>query len=76
MPRAVELLALSGPPWAERRRPRPKVGKLGQNPELRYFIRDHLAMRWSPEPSCHALRACFPDLPEMHVTHETIYQAL
>ncbi|MFI0983658.1 IS30 family transposase [Streptomyces sp. NPDC021093] len=61
---------------AERRRPRPKVGKIGQNPELRDFIQDHLAMRWSPEQICHALRARFPDRPEMHVTHETIYQAL
>ncbi|MGW1290919.1 IS30 family transposase, partial [Streptomyces sp. NPDC002586] len=61
---------------AERRRPRPKAGKIGQNPELRDFIQDHLAMRWSPEQICHALRARFPDRPEMHVTHETIYQAL
>lgn len=61
---------------AERRRPRPKVGKIGQNPELRDFIQDHLAIRWSPEQICHALRARFPERPEMHVTHETIYQAL
>jgi len=61
---------------AERRRPRPKAGKIGQNPELRDFIQDHLVMRWSPEQICHALRARFPDRPEMHVTHETIYQAL
>ncbi|MFF4903091.1 IS30 family transposase, partial [Streptomyces sp. NPDC001068] len=61
---------------AECRRPRPKVGKIGQNPELRDFIQEHLAMRWSPEQICHALRARFPDRPEMHVTHETIYQAL
>lgn len=49
---------------AERRRPRPKVGKIGQNPELRDFVQDHLAMRWSPEQICHALRARFPDRPE------------
>ncbi|MGW4890636.1 IS30 family transposase [Streptomyces murinus] len=61
---------------ADRRRPRPKVGKIGRNPELRGFIQDHLTMRWSPEQICHALRARFPDRPEMHVTHETIYQAL
>ncbi|MDQ1010598.1 IS30 family transposase [Streptomyces sp. V4I23] len=61
---------------AGRRRPRPKVGKIGQNPELRDFIQDHLTMRWSPEQICQALRARFPDRPEMHVTHETIYQAL
>ncbi|WP_326779299.1 IS30 family transposase [Streptomyces sp. NBC_01445] len=61
---------------AEARRARPKPGKIGQNPELRDFIQDHLTMRWSPEQICHALRARFPDRPEMHVTHETIYQAL
>ncbi|MER6913916.1 IS30 family transposase [Streptomyces sp. NPDC000594] len=61
---------------AEARRPRPKVGKIGQNPELRDFIQDHLALRWSPEQICHALRRRFPDRPEMHVVHETIYQAL
>ncbi len=58
------------------RRPRPKPGKIGQNPELRDFIQDHLTLRWSPEQICHALRRSFADRPEMHVTHETIYQAL
>ncbi|MCQ8195599.1 IS30 family transposase [Streptomyces rugosispiralis] len=61
---------------ADRRRPRPKPGKIGQNPELRDFIQAHLAMRWSPEQICQALRRRFPDRPEMHVVHETIYQAL
>ncbi|WP_405843064.1 helix-turn-helix domain-containing protein [Streptomyces platensis] len=58
------------------RRPRPKPGKIGQKAELRDFIQAHLAMRWSPEQICHALRSRFPDRPEMHVVHETIYQAL
>ncbi|MFG3018518.1 IS30 family transposase [Streptomyces sp. NPDC048254] len=61
---------------ARHRRARPKVGKIGQNPELRDFIQEHLTMRWSPEQICQALRARFPDRPEMHVVHETIYQAL
>ncbi|MFD8542205.1 IS30 family transposase [Streptomyces sp. NPDC048405] len=61
---------------ADARRPRPKTGKIGPNPELRDFIQDHLTMRWSPEQICQALRARFPDRPEMHVTHETVYQAL
>ncbi|MFE7713139.1 IS30 family transposase [Streptomyces sp. NPDC057486] len=61
---------------AEARRPRPKTGKIGQNPELRDFIQRHLEQRWSPEQICQVLRARFPDRPEMHVTHETIYQAL
>ncbi|MFC8263296.1 IS30 family transposase [Streptomyces sp. NPDC057291] len=61
---------------AEIRRARPKPGKIGQNPKLRDFIQDHLMMRWSPEQICQALQARFPERPEMHVTHETIYQAL
>ncbi|MGW3661531.1 IS30 family transposase, partial [Streptomyces sp. NPDC005151] len=61
---------------ADARRPRPKTGKIGQNPELRDFIQDHLTLRWSPEQICNALRTRFPDRPEMHVTHETVYQAL
>lgn len=61
---------------AEERRPRPKTGKIGQNPELRDFIQHHLALRWSPEQICQALRSAFPDRPEMLVVHETIYQAL
>ncbi|MCM3812134.1 IS30 family transposase [Streptomyces sp. DR7-3] len=61
---------------AEERRPRPKPGKIGQNTELRDFIQHHLERRWSPEQICQALRTTFPDRPEMHVVHETIYQAL
>jgi len=61
---------------AEARRPRPKPGKIGQNPELRDFVQDHLERRWSPEQICRVLRLRFPDRPEMHVVHETIYQAL
>jgi IS30 family transposase len=61
---------------AQARRPRPKSGKIGQNPVLWDFIQRHLDIRWSPEQICQALRAQFPDRPEMHVAHETIYQAL
>ncbi|WP_309318384.1 IS30 family transposase [Streptomyces anthocyanicus] len=61
---------------AEARRPRPKAGKIGQNPELRDFVQRRLEQRWSPEQISQVLRTRFPDRPEMHVTHETIYQAL
>ncbi|MEU6864792.1 IS30 family transposase [Streptomyces sp. NPDC046876] len=61
---------------ADARRPRPKPGKIGQNPELRAAIQGALDKRWSPEQICHALRAQFPQRPEMHVVHETVYQAL
>ncbi|MFI8503483.1 IS30 family transposase [Streptomyces sp. NPDC085524] len=61
---------------ADARRPRPKPGKIGRNPELRDFIQHRLADRWSPEQIGQELRRRFPDRPEMHVVHETIYQAL
>jgi IS30 family transposase len=48
----------------------------GTAPELRTFVQDHLHRKWSPEQICQALRKSFPDRPEMHVVHETIYQAL
>jgi IS30 family transposase len=68
-------------PWAAqrraaRRRARPKQTKIGANPELRDFIAKGLQRRWSPEQICRRLRREFPDRPEMHVVHETVYQAL
>ncbi|MFD5831881.1 IS30 family transposase [Lentzea sp. NPDC060358] len=61
---------------AEARRPRPKTGKLATNPVLRQAIQDGLDLRWSPEQIVARLRRDFPDRPELHVVHETIYQAL
>lgn len=61
---------------AQTRKPRPKPGKIGTSPELREYIQDLLGRRWSPEQIAQQLRRDFPDRPEMHVTHETIYQAL
>jgi IS30 family transposase len=68
-------------PWAAQRRAvarraRPKQGKIGGSGELRDFIAKGLRRRWSPEQICRRLRHEFPDRPELHVTHETIYQAL
>jgi IS30 family transposase len=61
---------------AEERRPRPKPSKIGTNAELRAFIAAKLEKKWSPQQICQALRQAFPDRSEMHVAHETIYQAL
>ncbi|OKI40106.1 hypothetical protein A6A29_40080 [Streptomyces sp. TSRI0281] len=61
---------------ADARRPRPKSGKIGRNTALRDFIQDGLDRKWSPEQICESLRRTFPDQPQMHVVHETIYQAL
>ncbi|MGA4946902.1 IS30 family transposase [Streptomyces cinereoruber] len=61
---------------ADTRKPRPRHGKVARHPELKQFVQDHLDRRWSPEQICQALRRRFPDRPELHVVHETIYQAL
>jgi IS30 family transposase len=68
-------------PWAAqrraaRRRARPKPSKIAGNQRLRAVIADGLRRRWSPEQISRRLRLQFPEQPEMHVTHETIYQAL
>lgn len=61
---------------ADARRPRPKRRKISETPELRRAVQEMLDEKWSPEQICHALRRQFPERPEMHVVHETIYQAL
>ncbi|RKE12366.1 IS30 family transposase [Catellatospora citrea] len=61
---------------AEQRRPRPKTGKIEASPVLRALIEAMLERRCSPEQISRRLRRDFPDRDELHVTHETIYQAL
>ena len=61
---------------AVQRRARPKTGKLVADVELREFVQDKLKRKWSPEQIAKALRARFPDQPDRHVVHETIYQAV
>jgi IS30 family transposase len=61
---------------AESRRPRPKTGKIAGNPELRELAQGMLDDRCSPEQVSGRLRRDHPDRPELHVSHETIYQAL
>jgi transposase, IS30 family len=61
---------------AEARRPRPKPSKIGSCPRLRDYIQARLGKKRSPEQISNILRRDFPGQPEMHVTHETIYQAI
>jgi IS30 family transposase len=55
---------------------RPKPAKLHQNIELREPVAGMLGDRWSPEQIAATLKTEYPDRPEMHVSHETIYQGL
>jgi IS30 family transposase len=43
---------------------------------LRQTIQGYLDLRWSPEQIAACLPAQFPNQPEMHVAHDTIYQTL
>ena len=58
------------------RRRRPREPKLVTNDELREYVREKLALRWSPEQISHRIRKDFPNSPEMRVCTETIYQAI
>jgi IS30 family transposase len=61
---------------AAERRARPRTGKIVDDSELRAFVSERLKQRWSPEQISQALRREFPEDPERHVVHETIYQAV
>jgi IS30 family transposase len=58
---------------ARARRPKPrKLDRL----ELALQVEVRLVRNWSPEQIRDDLVRSFPDRPEMHVSHETIYQTL
>jgi IS30 family transposase len=61
---------------AAARRPRPKARRLDACAELRGVVWRHLGKKRSPAQIAAMLRGRFPGRPEMHVCHETIYQAL
>ena len=68
-------------PWAadakaQLRRSRPRTGKIAGSARLRAAIQVMLDDKYSPEQVAARLRREHPDDPEMHVSHETIYQAL
>ncbi|MER6958223.1 IS30 family transposase [Streptomyces sp. NPDC000618] len=58
------------------RRARSKEGKIRCDPELKEFVQQHLDRRGSPEQISQVLRSAFPDEPDRHLAHETIYQAI
>lgn len=62
--------------WAEQKARRPKLAKLRCNLRLRELVQTKLELRLSPRQIAVELRQDFPDLPEMWVSHETIYQSI
>ncbi|GFG63045.1 hypothetical protein MKUB_05350 [Mycobacterium kubicae] len=61
---------------SEERARRPKAGKLTRCPQLAGKVQALLTKKYSPEQIAGELAKTYPDSPEMHVSHETIYRAL
>ncbi|MGW6909686.1 IS30 family transposase [Streptomyces sp. NPDC054940] len=55
---------------------RPRRAKLATDPDLKAEVHSKLDSEWSPEQIAAHLRARWPDQPERHLCHETIYRAL
>ncbi|MDQ0938446.1 IS30 family transposase [Streptomyces sp. V1I1] len=55
---------------------RPRRAKLAADPELRVEVQAKLDLEWSPEQIAAHLRGRWPDRPERHLCHESIYRAL
>jgi transposase, IS30 family len=53
-----------------------RAPRLAQAGPLRTEVIEKLNKRWSPRQIASWLKLEFPDRPEMHVSHETIYQAI
>jgi IS30 family transposase len=61
---------------AAARRARPKPRKLWRDPVLAAHVQARLTDKWSPRQIAKTLPRVFPDQPDRHIVHETIYQAL
>jgi len=63
--------------WTSRHRARrPKPAKLASNHQLRTVVEAKLELWWSPRQISDWLVEAYPDIEEMRVSHETIYQSL
>jgi IS30 family transposase len=61
---------------ARERGARPGRSRLARDPKLRAVVQEKLEEEWSPEQIAAHLRAEYPNRPDWHLCHETIYQAL
>ena len=72
--RAYRAAAADVRAWTRARRPKPC--RLAGSPALRWLVATKLARKWSPQQIAGWLTDTFPDAPELHVSHETIYRSL
>jgi transposase, IS30 family len=68
--------AWRGEAHAARAARRPKQGRLATCPALREEVERRLLKRWSPQQIARSLQRDFPQRPDMHVSHETLYRSL
>ena len=73
---AAAYRAVDGQRRCEENLARPKDRKLESSPRLHDAVNDRLTQNWSPKQISERLREDHPDDPEMHVSHETIYECL
>jgi transposase, IS30 family len=55
---------------------RARQPRLHRDHELRELVQAKLELEWSPQQIAAYLRVAYPDRPDWHLCHETIYQAL
>jgi transposase, IS30 family len=61
---------------ARQRARRQRHARLARDAELRAVVQAKLELEWSPQQVAAHLRVTYPDRPDWHLCHETIYQAL
>jgi transposase, IS30 family len=61
---------------ARQRARRVRQARLQRDQELREVVQAKLELEWSPQQIAAHLRMAYPDRPDWHLCHETIYQAL
>jgi transposase, IS30 family len=73
---AAEYRAIAAQERYDQHKVRPKERKLVASTRLHDAVNEGLEHKWSPEQISIRLEKDHPDDPEMHVSHETIYQTL
>ena len=63
-----------GRAWDRARRP--KTCRLATHVPLQQIVAEKLSLDWSPEQIAGWLRVQYPDMSDMHISHETIYRSL